>query len=573
VPLASAPRVVFVHDGAPGFLARRVRSLGLPCSIDVCVPGPLVHNYLRQWRLVYPETRLCRSEDARSERLRRARSGDRSGVRLWCATEFWRCRDPNAVVVAEEMQDWPPDWGPSLLSEQARVLVVGCSGIGARLGAMLPRPTADARVYRVGGRRGAAKSIDSSGPGAPPDSDWYVFWIQVLAEGLVCAAQKARRVRVRVTAAEEQLALSWKALHSAYAYVNKRLWDLFCEHPHVDLLLLPRFVRKRRVRMRERILLDAMNTVERMRCWAVRAALVAYSAASPHNQEQVHAKAARLGAVFGDLSSVCSRCLWFGRHRECEWDPSKGNGIKEKLRLQLEEDGIDSIATYASQWTLPRTRFAQQVVLAAKAAQGPVPAETRAARAAVWRFLLRSWGALVHAIYELQGISGTTLDDVAGACAQFNGEQGGCLHLRGAAPMREEYDAWSYERRVVGAAVLGVGVGAMAPLPGDALAECLGLRMFTCHLARTDHLLVSVARPFLADFLAVRWRLVGGEEALMRFSFHSEITRVVVHPSFVLETDPSTLVQKLRFRWPHAQIVWHAADSTIAFALRDIFGP
>jgi hypothetical protein len=84
-PLASAPRVVFVHDGAPGFLARRVRSLGLPYSIDVAVPRPLVQNYLRQWRLVYPETRLCSKASSRSrsaEELRRERSGDRSGVRL-----------------------------------------------------------------------------------------------------------------------------------------------------------------------------------------------------------------------------------------------------------------------------------------------------------------------------------------------------------------------------------------------------------------------------------------------------------------------------------------------------------
>ena len=39
------------------------------------------------------------------------------------------------------------------------------------------------------------------------------------------------------------------------------------------------------------------------------------------------------------------------------------------------------------------------------------------------------------------------------------------------------------------------------------------------------------------------------------------------------ELAPSTLVQKLRFRWPHAQIVWYATDSMIAFALRDSFGP
>jgi hypothetical protein len=161
-PLASAPRVVFVHDGAPGFVARRVALLGLPPDIDVVVPAPLLENYLREWRFVFPEARLCRSGDARersAESRRRARSGDTRGVRLWSARDFLKCADRDAVVVAEEMQDWPPGLAKTVAAVRARAVVVGCSGIGARLCAMLPRPSGDARVYRVG-HRGAGKIME-----------------------------------------------------------------------------------------------------------------------------------------------------------------------------------------------------------------------------------------------------------------------------------------------------------------------------------------------------------------------------------------------------------------------------
>ena len=52
-----------------------------------------------------------------------------------------KCRDRNDVIVAEELQDWPEaslpgDW--SLSDGRARVVVVGCAGIGARVRALLP---------------------------------------------------------------------------------------------------------------------------------------------------------------------------------------------------------------------------------------------------------------------------------------------------------------------------------------------------------------------------------------------------------------------------------------------------
>jgi hypothetical protein len=234
-------------------------------------------------------------------------------------------------------------------------------------------------------------------------------------------------------------------------------------------------------------------------------------------------------------------------------------------------------------FAVPRTRFAHEVVLAAKAAQGLVPGETREARAAVATTHLRTWVACEKRATEGLRYS---LDAIV-AYTKFTDERGGCLHLRGAAAMKKEYGARAYGAVLGTPVVRGGPVGAspqtspvdaleycLAALPGDALADCLALRTFARHLARTHHLVKSVAQPLLMDFLAIRWLLVGDERALMRYSFHPEIARVVVHPSILLETEPRALLRKIRFRWPQARVGWYAAsNSPIAFACRAALGP
>ena len=565
VKICRAPHMIFVHDGAGGTLARCLRSFvpAVPFSIDVAVPPCLVQDFLRQWRFVYPETRLCEYEDGRvgsEEHTRRASSGDRSGVRLWSAADFMRCRDKNDVLVVEELQDWPPQLEGLLAELKVRVVVVGCPGICSRVRNMLPylsqwsREVFDARLHyarqrRRPAREGRVVEPDLCFPLPLAPSSQYVRWAAVLADGLL-----RELIRAPGTA---RVSYFWKAFRSAIAYTECTL-----RSPQDSALFTGPWEATR-----DRDLLSFLSR------WTTRAALLAYAASSSHTKEQARSKAARMGAVFGDcLWQVCPKCLSSGHQSSCDWD-LQAETSGEVARI-LDAAGASDVSRYVSRFKPSRALFAQKVFREARdmyiTGQSPLQRGTRAATREAAFLLLRSWARSLE-LERGEELRDEVLDHAF--LVYFEGKRGGSLHLRGSSAM-SKYSGYGRRARVLGAPVVnGRGFDlSVDPLPPDAMADSLSLRTFTAHMARTHHIVVRAAHPLLLDFLGVNWCIVAGHEALLRWSFRNEITEVCIHPSFLLSREARARLKRVRFCWPNAQIFWHAAvNCPTAFAMEMLF--
>ena len=552
-PIRQAPHIFFVHDGAPGALARYLQSLRLPYSIDVCVETSMVQDYLRQWRAVYPETRHCTGADAgwrSDEAMRRRRSKDRSGVRIW---ERWNycaaLSDRNDVLVVEEAHVWSP-W--AILEEaRARVVVVGCAYVGGALVEALPhlreRAGLDARIY-IGGRRRGAKVVEPKlcPPRALFPSSQYVTWLALLAD---CVLRALCDLRFRNKAPEAlrkdffEFLEFWRAFLSASAYVEQKL----------------------RTRQ-EGALLTGPWEPERdgdsarfLRRWTTRAAVLAYCA-SPSSPRP---KAAGLGAFFGDgLARACPECLATAPHSQCDWDPRVCPPAETTDRLLALRAAF--VAEHVVRFTPPRALRAQQTLHAALGTRAAARKEERHARSEAGLMLLRTW-ALGLSLENGKAGRDQGLDAPFG----FQGQRGGCLHLQtssGANPF--------YSRRpgLLGAPVVAGRVGVLEALPVDAMADTLSLRSFAAHMARAHDAALRAALPFLLDFLAVDWCVLGCFAAFDRWSWSREITEVNVHPSCLLDAEKSELLRHVRFRWPNARIFWRAAENCpSALALDMIF--
>lgn len=544
VPMPSAPHVVLVHDGGPGFLARRVRSLGLPYSIDVVVPDTLDFAYLLHWQAVYPKTQLGYLSSRPREPRRR-----RGGVRLWSRSRFLQCRDRNDVLVAEEMQDWPTasrpdDW--ALSDGRARAVVVGCAGIGARVRALLPhlrRWDFDERLHVR--RRGAAQLIESK-LGAPNfllQSSQYVRWIVELADCLPLLLQREEG---------PDLAAFWSAFASARAYVELKL----------------------REDSEDSTAEAGGRALKCLASWTCRVALL--DSCATLSNDKVRSEAAGPAAFLGaDLALVCPECLALGPHSPCDWDlrtqPRQG-------AVALHEMKAFSLSRYVSRITPAWALNARQFLLSAQATGATVPRETRRPEAGL--LLLRAWFRCLALEVRRDAFDGPF--DLS-----FMGSRGVSLHLTSYQGIfdycRSVGQAQSFlgELWALGAPVVEGRALTWGPFPTDASPDSRALRTYVAHLARAGGLAGRVARVatrLLVDFLAVNWRVLADPRALLRHGFHKEIAEVHVYPSFLcsyffLETDATEHLRLLRSRFPRANIVWHArAQSPSALALGAIFG-
>jgi hypothetical protein len=515
--MASAPHVVFVHDDDPGFLARRMRSLGLPDSIDVVVPDLLAEEYFRHWRTVYPQAR-------KDDYLY-------SAVRLWRVSHFKVSRRRRDVLVCEEMQDWPaaslPN-GRGRLERLARVVIVGCAGINTRVRALLPhlrRWDFDERLLVC--RRAAPQIIESklSAPECPLQSSQYVPWTVELADRLPRMLQRKE---------EPEFAVFWSAFASARAFVELKL--------------------------REDSAAEARSrALKCLAAWTCRAALLAFCACSSRTKEQVRSKAAGLRAFLGaDLALVCPECLAPGPHSPCDWDlrtqPSQGAAA-------LLEMDARRLSSFVARFTAARALFAQKVLRAAQASGAGAPREAR--RLEVGLLLLRSWENCRMSTADM--MSTADIDAFEGLFRPpFTDPRGVSLHLGTA--------VWTCYG-MLGAPVVEGRALERRLFTAQKLADRLAVRTFLAHLARAGLLAKCAARVaarLLADFLAVNWCVLAGHSALLRHGFHNEIAEVHIYPSFFLGGEDLRL---LRSRIPRAKIVWHArAESPTALAMSAIFG-
>ena len=519
VPLASAARAVFVHDGAPGFLARRVRSLGLPYSIDVAVPAPLVQECLRAWSRVFPETRLCERADAQKASKKRSARGARR-VRLWSHLDFVACGDHKDVVVAEELQDWPAEYNPHLAIVKTRIVVVGCSSTVAQLLELLPDLRARDFYECAAARRCAAHVIEPNlGPPAHlPPSCVYVSWVGFMADELLCQIRRG----LRATLPEH-----WTAFKAACFFSTRQLG---AQHRSQHY---PWEAEK------------DTAAVELVHSWTLRTALLACAASPSRGKNSL--EAAELCAAFNDdFHYVCPKCLSQHRPSRCDWDALGAPGAEVVEGLEYASAWL--VSRYVLRLTRARVLFAQQVLREARGlGVPPIPRPTTTAAL----LLIRWWAAVLKArggdkFFEFMMDPRSPLP--------VEKRPGAALHLCG-----------YLERRVFGKPA--IGDHKMEPIAPYAMEDNAALRAFTWHMARAHSFIVHVAQPRLMDFLGVNWTLVADDAALCRWSFEREVVAVYIYPSFLMDEGAETRMDRVLRRWPNARIFWRDAENTpTAFA-------
>lgn len=257
--------------------------------------------------------------------------------------------------------------------------------------------------------------------------------------------------------------------------------------------------------------------------WVWRAAVVSVALARKR-KSQIAVAGRMIAALLGkNTKLLCHRCLGVKiENHECDWD-----GQAPRALLQLRRLDLDTIAEVFVDGFSPEQASRTRQCLAAAcetAVLAPVACED-STRGDVARVMLKTWADALNVHDMLHA-----LDDVFG-CMECS--QGTTVFVQGARNFQALRTAWGLPRaRCVGWAA---GMQEVQEVPIDVMQDNKPLRVTHEHAKRSRSpfgaawVILSGQMP---SFLGATWAMVGGPLLMHRWSFHEEVGRVVLMPSF-----------------------------------------
>jgi hypothetical protein len=293
--------------------------------------------------------------------------------------------------------------------------------------------------------------------------------------------------------------------------------------------------------------LSQESHVRAVEAWVWRAAVVSVALARPRKRQTATA-GRMISALLGtNTRRLCHRCLGvMTEAHECDWDGQAPRALQQLRRLDL-----GTIAeVFEDGFSAEQASHARQCLVAACDHPERAPAACRVStHGDVGRLMLKTWAEALRAHDKLYA-----LDDVFGFVPR---SQGTTLFVQGARSFRALRNAWGLPRaRCVGWATGGT----VQEVPVDAMRDNKPLRLTSAHAKRSCSLFGAVwplVQGQIRFFLGVTWTVIGGPLMMHRWSFHEDVSRVVLMPSFFVPLCRApTPLQDARQIWSDREIAY-----------------
>ena len=548
---------------------------------DVVVPDVLLSDRLHQWsRSRLKCVRVAKASDA--TRSRPPYNNAYACTRIWAASLFASLREPQlalySIVVADDLEWWPPQAKLTLGRVHARAIVVGCSlqiwkrqrhlksvtpyvsmhSANSLYICYLPQKASTRAILDDGGSRLYKSSGTSPLVITLQMARAYVMWLAILSDNLMEAVFFGYILDMRT---------AWRSFGIACNATSRAL---------AGSSLPP----------------GLLSHVQEVRRWSVRAFLSQLSAAQkgvPLRRARRNILAATENADM-NLAHICSACLApLGRDElsqkahACDWD-----GLQSVHIPEVEEAGAVTVAGFFVDYEdhAAPMHCIRLIIRERNCIDQCCTGVQTHENANVGDELLRSWyrallSENLHHKFDSSSMGSLTSTlSKRGAVLTIMGNQ----NFRDCCPSaRHDFrQFWEEEAH----ARPGISVRSKAPV--DLMQDNQTVRILTAHIAAsaraTDVWSQSTPQLTLAALscisqhlpllLGTDWRLVGSSAAMFhRWNFYADVQLVNLLPSFFLARNSCSRLHQLAARRLLPNIRWCAPVGSPAHLALELIVP